>query len=252
VSGHSKWAQVKHKKAVVDAKKGKIFSKLAKEISIAARLGGGDPDGNSRLRAAIEKAKEMNMPYDNIKRAIMKGTGELPGIAYEESVYEGYGPGGTALLLEVLTDNKNRTVSEIRHIMAKYGGNLGEAGCVAWIFEKKGYILVEKIKIDEDSLMSVALEAGAEDMKNDPGEDNYEIITAPEDMNKVKAHLETAGIPLSLAEVTMVPKRYIALDERSTEQMIKLIDALEDHDDVQGVYTNLDIPEEVMAKVGKS
>ncbi len=252
MSGHSKWAQVKHKKAVVDAKKGKIFSKLAKEISIAARLGGGDPDGNSRLRAAIEKAKEMNMPYDNIKRAIMKGTGELPGIAYEESVYEGYGPGGTALLLEVLTDNKNRTVSEIRHIMAKYGGNLGEAGCVAWIFEKKGYILVEKIKIDEDSLMSVALEAGAEDMKNDPGEDNYEIITAPEDMNKVKAHLETAGIPLSLAEITMVPKSYIALDERSTEHMIKLIDALEDHDDVQGVYTNLDIPEEVMAKVGKS
>jgi len=252
MSGHSKWAQVKHKKAVVDAKKGKIFSKLAKEISIAARLGGGDPDGNSRLRAAIEKAKEMNMPHDNIKRAIMKGTSELPGIAYEESVYEGYGTGGTALLLEVLTDNKNRTVSEIRHIMAKYGGNLGEAGCVAWMFEKKGYILVEKIKIDEDSLMSVALEAGAEDMKNDIGEDNYEIITAPEDMNKVKAYLETAGIPLSLAEVTMVPKSYIALDEKSTEQVIKLIDALEDHDDVQGVYTNLDIPEEVMAKVGKS
>ena len=251
MSGHSKWAQVKHKKAVVDAKKGKIFSKLAKEISIAARLGGGDPDGNSRLRAAMEKAKEMNMPHDNIKRAIMKGTGELPGVAYEESIYEGYGHGGTALLLEVLTDNKNRTVSEIRHIMAKYGGNLGEAGCVAWMFEKKGYILVEKIKIDEDSLMSVALEAGAEDIKNDPGEDNYEIITAPEDMNKVKAYLETAGIPLSLVEVTMLPKSYIALDEKSTVQMIKLIDALEDHDDVQGVYTNLDISDEVMAKVGK-
>lgn len=251
MSGHSKWAQVKHKKAVVDAKKGKIFTKIVKEISVAARLGGGDTEGNPRLRVAIDKAKEVNMPQENIKRAIMKGTGELPGVSYEESIYEGYGPGGTAILLEVLTDNKNRTVSEIRHIMTKHDGNLGEAGCVAWMFEKKGYIIVEKAKIDEDSLMSVALEAGAEDMKNDPGEDSYEIITAPEDLNKIKASLEAAGIPLSLAEITMLPKSYVALDGKSAEVMIRLVDALEDHEDVQNVYTNFDIPDEVMAKVGK-
>jgi len=251
MSGHSKWAQIKHKKAVVDAKRGKIFSKIAKEIAVAARLGGGDPDGNPRLRTVLENAREVNMPGENIKRAIMKGTGELPGVSYEESIYEGYGPGGTAILLEVLTDNKNRTVPEIRHIMTKNGGNLGEAGCVAWMFEKKGYILVEKTKIDEDSLMSAALEAGAEDMKNDPGEDSYEIITAPEDVNKVKAALEAAGIPVSLAEITMLPKSYVALDGKSAEQIIRLVDALEDHEDIQNVYTNFDIPDEVMAKVGK-
>lgn len=249
MSGHSKWAQVKHKKAHVDAKKGKIFSKIVKEISVAARLGGGDPIGNPRLRTAVEKAREVNMPQDNIKRAIMKGTGELPGQTYEESVYEGYGPGGVAVLLEVLTDNRNRTVSEIRHIMAKHGGNLGEAGCVSWIFEKKGYILVEKIKIDEDSLMSVAIEAGAEDMRNDPKEENYEIITAPEDMSKVKDSLVAAGIPISFAEITMLPKSYVATDGKSAEQMIRLTDALEDNDDVQNVYTNLDVPDEVMTKV---
>jgi len=251
MSGHSKWAQIKHKKAVVDAKRGKIFSKIAKEITVAARLGGGDPDGNPRLRTVLENAREVNMPGENIKRAIMKGTGELPGVSYEESIYEGYGPGGTAILLEVLTDNKNRTVPEIRHIMAKNGGNLGEAGCVAWMFEKKGYILVEKTKIDEDSLMSAALEAGAEDMKNDPGEDSYEIITAPEDVNKVKAALEAAGIPVSLAEITMLPKSYVALDGKSAEQIIRLVDVLEDHEDIQNVYTNFNIPDEVMAKVGK-
>jgi len=251
MSGHSKWAQIKHKKAVVDAKRGKIFSKIAKEIAVAARLGGGDPDGNPRLRTVLENAREVNMPGENIKRAIMKGTGELPGVSYEESIYEGYGPGGTAILLEVLTDNKNRTVPEIRHIMTKNGGNLGEAGCVAWMFEKKGYILVEKTKIDEDSLMSAALEAGAEDMKNDPGEDSYEIITAPEDVNKVKAALEAAGIPVSLAEITMLPKSYVALDGKSAQQMIRLVDALEDHEDIQNVYINFNIPDEVMAKVGK-
>jgi YebC/PmpR family DNA-binding regulatory protein len=250
LSGHSKWAQVKHKKAAVDAKKGKIFSKIVKEISVAARLGGGDTDGNPRLRVAIEKAKEVNMPQENIKRAIMKGTGELPGVAYEETIYEGYGPGGTAILLEVLTDNRNRTVSEIRHIMTKHDGNLGEAGCVAWMFDKKGYIIVEKTKIDEDSLMSAALEAGAEDLKNDPGEDSYEIITTPEDMNKVKASLEAAGISPSFAEITMLPKSYVALDGKSAEVMIRLVDALEEHEDVQNVYTNFDIPEEVMVKVG--
>ena len=251
MSGHSKWAQVKHKKAAVDAKRGKIFTRIVKEISVAARLGGGDPDGNPRLRTAIEKAKEVNMPQENIKRAIMKGTGELPGMTYEETVYEGYGPGGTAILLDVLTDNRNRTVSEIRHIMTKHGGNLGEAGCVGWMFEKKGYILVEKTNIDEDSLMSIALESGAEDLKNDPGEDSYEIITAPEDMNKVKISLEAAGVPLSLAEITMLPRSYISLDGKSAEQMIRLIEALEEHEDIQNVYTNVDIPDEVMDRIGK-
>jgi YebC/PmpR family DNA-binding regulatory protein len=251
VSGHSKWAQIKHKKAHVDAKRGKAFTKIVKEVSIAARLGGGDPAGNPRLRAAIEKAKEVNMPHDNIKRAIMKGTGELPGVSYEETLYEGYGPGGTAILLEVLTDNRNRTSAEIRHILAKNSGNLGEAGCVSWMFTKKGYILVEKTKIDEDTLMSVALEAGAEDMRNDPKEDNYEIITAPEDISKVKNSIEASGITVSLAEITMLPRSYVVLDENSAEQMMRLVELLEDHDDVQNVYTNFDVPDEVIAKFGK-
>lgn len=248
MAGHSKWAQIKHKKAHADAKKGRLFTKIVKEISVAARLGGGDPDGNPRLRLAIEKAKEVNMPSENIKRAIMKGTGELPGVSYEEYSYEGYGPGGVAVLIEVLTDNKNRTVSELRHLMSKYGGSLGEAGCVAWMFEKKGYILVEKGKVDEETLMSVALDSGAEDMKNDPKEDNYEVITRPEDLNTVKAAIESAGIPVSLAEITMLPKSYVPLDEKNSEQMMRLIEALEDHDDVQNVYANFDIAEEVMAK----
>jgi YebC/PmpR family DNA-binding regulatory protein len=251
VSGHSKWAQVKHKKSQVDARKGKIFSKIVKEIAVAARLGGGDPAGNPRLRTAIEKAKEVNMPHDNIKRAIMKGTSELPGVSYEEALYEGYGPGGVAILLEVLTDNRNRTGGEIRHIMTKNSGNLGEAGCVSWMFAKKGYILVEKTKIDEDTLISVALDAGAEDMRNDPKEDNYEVITAPEDISKVKISMEASGIPISLAEITMLPKSYVTLDEKSVEQMMRLLEILEDHDDVQNVYTNFDVPDEVIAKVGK-
>ena len=249
MSGHSKWAQIKHKKASADAKRGKVFTTIVKEISVAARLGGGDLSGNPRLRTAIEKAKEVNMPSDNIKRAIMKGTGELPGVSYEETVYEGYGPGGVAILIEILTDNKNRTSSEIRHIMSKNGGNLGEAGCVSWMFEKKGYIIIEKTKIDEDTLMSVALDAGTEDMRNDPKEDNYEIITMPENMNNVKAAIEASGIPVSLAEITMLPKSYATLDKKQAEQMIRLIEALEDHDDVQNVYTNFDVSDEVIAKV---
>ncbi len=251
MSGHSKCAQIKHKKASADAKRGKVFTTIVKEISVAARLGGGDLSGNPRLRTAIEKAKEVNMPSDNVKRAIMKGTGELPGVSYEETVYEGYGPGGVAILIEILTDNKNRTSSEIRHIMSKNGGNLGEAGCVSWMFEKKGYIIIEKTKIDEDTLMSVALDAGTEDMRNDPKEDNYEIITMPENMNNVKATIEASGIPVSLAEITMLPKSYATLDKKQAEQMIRLIEALEDHDDVQNVYTNFDVPDEVIAKVGK-
>lgn len=251
MAGHSKWAQIKHKKAQVDARKGKLFSKIVKEIAVAAKLGGGNPAGNPRLRTAIEKAKDVNMPSENIKRAIMKGTGELPGASYEDFVCEGYGPGGVAILLEVLTDNRNRTLSEIRHIMTKYGGSLGEAGCVAWMFEKKGYILVEKKKIDEETLMSVALDAGAEDIKNDPREDNFEIITAPEDMGRVKTSFDTFGIPVSLAEVTMLPKSYVSVDGKSVDQLIRLIDTLEEHDDIQNVYTNCDFPDEVIAKFGR-
>lgn len=251
MSGHSKWSQIKHKKAHTDAKKGKAFTKIVKEISVAARFGGGDPDGNPRLRTAIEKAKEVNMPHDNIKRAIMKGTGELPGVTYEEILYEGYGPAGVAMLIDVMTDNKNRTVPEIRHMMSKSGGSLGETGCVSWIFDKKGYILVNKAKASEDSVMSAALDAGAEDMKNEPQEDNYEIITAPEALNEVKAALEKVNIPIESAEVTMLPKNYVALDEKSAEQMLRLMDALEDHEDVQNVYANFDIPDEVAEKVSK-
>ncbi len=246
MAGHSKWAQIKHKKAAADAKKGKIFSKLSKEITVAAKLGGGDPEKNPRLRTAIEKAREANMPSENIKKAIMKGTGELPGTNYEEAIYEGYGPGGVALMIEVLTDNKNRTVSEIRHIMSKHGGSMGEAGCVSWMFEKKGYILVDKTKINEDELMSIALEAGAEDMKNDPQEENYEIITAPEDLNKVKSAIESGGIQITLAEITMLPKNYVQLDEKDADQMLRLYEALEDHDDVQNVYANFNIPDEIL------
>ncbi len=246
MAGHSKWAQIKHKKAAVDAKKGKIFSKLSKEITVAAKLGGGDPEKNPRLRTAIEKAREANMPSENIKKAIMKGTGELPGVNYEEAIYEGYGPGGVALMIEVLTDNKNRTVSEIRHIMSKHGGSMGEAGCVSWMFEKKGYILVEKTKISEDELMAIALDAGAEDMKNDPQEENYEIITATEDLNKVKSAIESRGIQITLAEITMLPKSYVQLDEKDSDQMLRLYEALEDHDDVQNVYANFNIPDEIL------
>jgi len=251
MSGHSKWAQIKHKKAHTDAKKGRVFTQIVKEISVAARLGGGDPNGNPRLRFAIEKAKEVNMPHDNVKRAIMKGTGELPGTSYEEFLYEGYGPGGVAVLIETLTDNKNRTLPEIRHLMAKHGGNLGEAGCVAWMFHKRGYILVEKSRVSEETLMTVALDAGAEDMKNDPREDNFEVITAPEDLNKVKNALEDAGIPVSLAETTMLPKSYVPVDEKAAEQMMKLIEVLEENEDVQNVYANFDIPDEVMTKASK-
>jgi len=249
MSGHSKWSQIKHKKALTDSKKGKSFTKIVKEISVAARIGGGDPEGNPRLRTAVEKAKEVNMPSENVKRAIMKGTGELPGTTYEESVYEGYGPGGAAILIDVLSDNKNRTVSEIRFILSKNGGNLGEAGCVSWMFEKKGYLLVEKSKTDEDTLMTIVLDAGADDMKNDPKEDNYEVITSAENLNTVKEAIEKQKIPVSLSEITMLPKSYVPLEGNAAEQIIRLIDALEDNEDVQNVYSNFDIPDDAMAKV---
>jgi YebC/PmpR family DNA-binding regulatory protein len=247
MSGHSKWATTKHKKAAADAKRGKIFTKLIREITIASRIGGGDPDGNPRLRTAILKAKEQNMPADNIKKAIQRGTGELPGVNYEEAVYEGYGPGGVAMLVEITSDNKNRTVSEIRHIFSKHAGNMGEAGCVAWMFHKKGYITVEKAKADEEKLMTLALEAGAEDMRADD-EQNYEVITAPGDFEKVKKTLADSKVETSFAEVTMIPQSYIRLEGKDAEQMLRLMEALEEHDDVQNVYANFDIPSEIMEK----
>jgi YebC/PmpR family DNA-binding regulatory protein len=249
MSGHSKWATTKHKKAAADAKRGKVFTKITKELTVAAKLGGGDPDGNPRLRTAIDKAKETNMPQDNIKRAIQKGTGELPGVSYEEVTYEGYGPGGVALLIECLTDNKNRTVSDVRHILSKNNGSMGENGCVSWMFHKKGYIVVDKKNAGEDELMTIALDAGAEDMKSDPEEPNYEIVTAPQDFPAVKKALDDKKIKYEVAELTMIPQTYVKLEGKEAEQMIRLMDALEDCDDTQNVYANFDVPEEVMAKL---
>jgi YebC/PmpR family DNA-binding regulatory protein len=243
MSGHSKWSTIKHKKAASDIKRGKIFTKIIKEITVAARMGGGgDPNANPRLRAAIQAAKTENMPKDNIERAIKKGTGDLEGVSYDESIYEGYGPGGAAVLVDSLTDNKNRAVSEIRHIFTKNGGSLGESGCVAWMFSKKGYIVVEQAAVSEDTLMETALEAGAEDVREDNG--NYEVIAAPEDFEDVKAAIEKAGIPAVDAEVTMLPQSTTSLADKEAEQMVRLMEMLEDCDDVQKVYTNADIPEE--------
>ena len=245
MSGHSKWAGIKHKKAVVDAKKGKAFSRISREISVAAKMGGGNPEMNPRLRVAIEKARSVNMPSDNVKRATQKGTGELPGTSYEEVMYEGFGPAGVALMIEVMTDNKNRTVPELMHIMGKQGGTIAETGSVAWMFEKKGYILVDKKVSDEDTLMNLALESGAEDVKNEPEEENFEIITAPEDFTMVKEYLEKEKVDFHLAEVTFIPKNYIRLEARDAVKMLKLMDALEEHDDIQNVYANFDIPDDL-------
>lgn len=248
MSGHSKWATTKHKKAAADSKRGKIFTKIIREITVAAKIGGGDPEGNPRLRTAILKAKENNMPADNIKKAVQKGTGELPGVSYEEMTYEGYGPGGVAIIIHLLSDNKNRTVSEIRHLLSKNGGNMGETGSVAWMFQKKGFLSIEKQKADEEKLMSVALDAGAEDIRSDDPT-LFEVITAPADFEKVKKAMTDAGLAPSYAEVTFLPQTYIRLDGKEAEQMLRLMEALEDHDDVQNVYANFDIPDEVMAKV---
>lgn len=249
MAGHSKWAQIKRKKADTDSKRGKAFSRLVKEISIAARLGGGDPDGNPRLRLAIEKAKEANMPADNIKRAIQKGTGELPGTSYEDAVYEGYGPGGVAVMIDVLTDNKNRTVSELRNILSKHGGNMGEAGCVSWMFEKKGYILVNKEAAEEESLMDIVLESGAEDLKNDPDVDHYEVISSQEDFSRVREAISKSDIKIDMSDVTMIPKSTVPLEEHNASRMLRLMEILEDHDDVQNVYANFDVADDVMQKV---
>jgi YebC/PmpR family DNA-binding regulatory protein len=247
MSGHSKWASIKHKKAATDAKRGKIFTKLIKEITVAARMGGGDAEANPRLRAAILAAKSENMPKDNIERAIKKGTGELEGVNYEETIYEGYGPGGAAVLVESLTDNKNRTVADVRHIFSKSGGNLGANGCVAWMFAKKGYIAVEAKDVAEDALMEAALDAGAEDIREADG--SYEVITALEDFENVKAAIDSAAIPYTVAEVTMLPQSTTFLKGREAELMVKLMESLEDCDDVQHVYTNADIPDEIVDSI---
>ena len=248
MSGHSKWSTIKHKKAAQDAKRGKIFTKLIREIMVAARLGGGDPSANPRLRAAIAAAKSENMPKDRIERAIKKGTGEIEGVYYEEVTYEGYAPGGVAVLIEAMTDNRQRTVAEMRYLFSKRGGNLGEPGSVAWIFEKKGLIIVEKDKVDEDTLMTIALEAGADDLQEQ--EKEWEIHTSPEDFEKVKAELEKNSIPFVSAQITMVPKTTVKIeDEKQASQVLKLMEALEDHDDVQHVYANFDIPDAILEKV---
>lgn len=241
MSGHSKWHSIKHKKAAADSKRGRIFTRLIKEMTAAARMGGGDADANPRLRLAVATAKANNMPADNIKRAIMRGTGELPGVSYEDVNYEGYGPGGAAIFVHVLTDNRNRTVAEIRHILSKNGGNLGETGCVGWMFERKGYFVIEKAAASEDSLMEIALGAGADDMRED-GE-NFEIFASPDSFDAVKSALEAAKIPIVASEISMVPQNYVKLEGKHAQTMLKLMEALEDHEDVQNVWSNFDIDE---------
>jgi YebC/PmpR family DNA-binding regulatory protein len=247
MSGHSKWHSIKHKKGALDAKRGKLFTKFIKEITVAARSGGGDPDANARLRKAINDAKAGNMPNDTIDRAIRRGTGEEEGVNYEEITYEGYGPGGVALMVQSLTDNRNRTVAEIRHIFSKNGGNLGESGSVGWMFEKKGYIVVEKAAKSEEELFELAIDAGADDLRDD--EDNFEIMTSPDAFDTVLTAVKGAGIDPQIAEVEMVPQNYIKLEGADARQMLKLMEALEDHDDVQKVSANFDISEADMAAV---
>ncbi|HKZ79651.1 MAG TPA: YebC/PmpR family DNA-binding transcriptional regulator [Pyrinomonadaceae bacterium] len=247
MSGHSKWHSIKHKKGALDAKRGKLFTKLIKEITVAARSGGGDAAGNARLRKAIADAKAANMPNDTIDRAVRRGTGEEEGVHYEEITYEGYGPGGVALLVEAMTDNRNRTVAEIRHLFSKNGGNLGESGSVGWMFDKKGYIVVDKAARPEEQLFELAIEAGADDLRDD--EDNFEIIAAPENFDGVLQAVKAAGIEPQVAEIEMVPQNYIKLEGQDARQMLKLMEALEDHDDVQKVSANFDISEADMAAV---
>lgn len=241
MSGHSKWHTIKHKKGAADAKRGKIFTRLIKELTVAARSGGGDPAMNPRLRTIIAAAKEVNMPADNIKKAIQRGTGELPGVSYEEITYEGYGPGGSALIIETLTDNKNRTVGELRHLLEKYSGNLGSTNSVAWMFEKKGYIVVEKSKADEEKLLNTALEAGADDMKDDG--DSWEVLSDPSAFEGVRDAIKGLGIEPASAQVAMLPQNYVKLQGKEANAMVKLMDALDDHEDVKQVWSNFDIEE---------
>ncbi len=247
MSGHSKWATIKHKKGALDAKRGKIFTRLIKEISIAAKNGGGDPDSNPRLRTAILAAKSENMPADNIKRAIQRGTGELPGAVYEEFTLEGYGPGGVAVMLDINTDNRNRTVSEIRHVFGKNGGNMAAAGAVAYMFHKKGDIVIAKSAASEDDLMNIVLEAGADDLRDD-GE-NWEVVTDPSSFEAVVEAVKKAGYTPEVAEIGMIPENYIKLEGQKASTMIRLMEALEDQDDVQHVYSNFDIDQEEMEEV---
>lgn len=248
MSGHSKWAGIKHKKAIIDGKRGKIFTKMGREITIAAKTGGGVPENNARLRKAIELAREANMPVDNIKRAIQRGTGEIAGVVFEELTYEGYGPGGCAVIVELTTDNKNRTASEIRKMFSSHNGNMGETGCVGWMFTTKGYIAVEKAAADEEKVMTVALDSGADDFSADD-EDVYEIFTKPEDFDAVKKAIVDAGIAVANAEVSPQPQTYIALSGKDAEQMLALMDDLENHDDVKNVYSNFDISKEEMERI---
>jgi YebC/PmpR family DNA-binding regulatory protein len=244
MSGHNKWASIKHKKAATDAKKGKLFSRISKELTMSAKSGGADPASNARLRVAINKAKSVNMPADNIERAIKKGTGELPGVSYEEIVYEGYGPKGVAIMVESLTDNKNRTGAEIRNIFSKKGGNMAGSGSVNWMFNKKGFIIVKADNIDEDNLMSIVLEAGAEDMKIDQGV--YEITTPVSGLENVKEALKSCDIETESAELTMIPTSVVSLDGEDAKGVLGLVEQLEDHDDVQNVYANFDIPDDIL------
>lgn len=246
MSGHSKWASIKHKKAATDAKRGKIFTKIIRELAIAARMGGGEPDVNPRLRKAISDAKAVNMPADNIKRAILKGTGQLEGVNYEELSYEGYGPGGVAIYVETLTDNKNRTVSELRHIFTKNGGNIGESGCVAWMFTRKGYFVIEKSKAQEDELLDIILEAGAEDLKEEGS--NYEVFTAPDSYESVVTALQENNIETVDANLGYIPQNYVKVEGKQAQQLLRLIEELEDNDDVQNVWANFDIDEEEIAQ----
>ncbi len=241
MSGHSKWHTIKHKKGAADAKRGKLFTRIIKELTVAARNGGGDADTNPRLRTIIAEAKANNMPSDNIKRAIRRGTGEEPGVSYEEAMYEGYGPGGAAVIIDVLTDNKNRTVGEIRHLLTKHGGNLAETNAVAWMFTKKGYIVVPKSKADEDALMAAVLDAGGEDLRDD--DDNWEVLSSPDNFQAVLEAVKGLGIEPDAAEVSMLPQNYLKLEGKQAQQMVKLMEALDEHDDVQHVWSNFDIEE---------
>jgi len=241
MSGHSKWHSIKHKKGALDAKRGKIFTRIIKELTVAARVGGGDPNMNPRLRTIIADAKAANMPADNIQRAIRRGTGEEPGVTYEEVTYEGYGPGGAAVIIEVLTDNRNRTVGELRHMLTKHGGNLGESNSVAWMFHKKGYIVIEKAKAQEDTLMDAVLDAGAEDLRDD--DDNWEVLSAPSAFEAVREAVKKLGVEPASAQVAMLPQQYVKLEGKPAQQMVRLMDALDDHDDVQHVWSNFDIEE---------
>jgi len=246
MAGHSKWANIKHRKGAQDAKRGKIFTKVIKELTVAARIGGGDPDANPRLRTAIDKAKQANMPKDNVDRAIKKGSGDLDGVSYEEGLFEGYGPGGVALIVEFLTDNRTRTVADVRHCFSKYGGNLGVSGSVAFLFDRKGLISFSADN-DFDQIFEIALEAGAEDVKDEG--DFYEVITEPEDFIQVREAMAAAELEWETAETTMIPQNQVMLESKPAETMLKLMDALEDNDDVQNVYANFDISEEELAKI---